>query len=403
MTEPLDPRDPVALAAALVQCPSVTPNEGGALTLLETILGDAGATVERPIFTEAGTPDVENLYASVGPTDGPHLVFAGHTDVVPPGEGANWSVPPFAAEIVDGEMIGRGVEDMKGGVAAFVSAVARLLDRNGLPGRVSFLITGDEEGPAINGTAKLLQHVHQRGERFDAALVGEPTNAEELGDTIKIGRRGSLTGELMVEGEQGHAAYPKRADNATRGMVILLTAIMGEPLDGGTQHFQPSNLEVTTIDTGNPATNVVPGRVTALFNIRHNDRWTTETLRAESERRCQVAAGERGPLRDRDEPVRWSIEWREPASPVFLTEDEALIAALSDAIDTVSGRTPTLGTGGGTSDARFIKDYCPVVEFGLVGRTMHQVNERVPVHEIERLSEIYEQFILRWFEKQALA
>ena len=401
MSEPApDPRDPVALTAALVRCPSVTPREGGALALLERLLSDLGAKVHRPVFSEAGTPDVENLFAAIGPLHGPHLAFAGHTDVVPPGDAEAWRHPPFGAAIDNGTMHGRGVEDMKGGIAAFVAAAARLAERGALPGRVSLIITGDEEGPAINGTAKLLAWAAERGERWDAALVGEPTNVGTLGDTIKVGRRGSLTGELIVEGVQGHAAYPHRADNAVRGMAVLLDALMREPLDGGTDRFQPSNLEVTSVDVGNPATNVVPGRATALFNIRHNDTWTSSSLREEIERRCEGVANAPSPLRRAEGPIRWRIDWREPASPVFLTRDDDLIGAVVSAVRAETGHTPELSTGGGTSDARFIKDHCPVVEFGLVGRTMHQVDERVPVAEIEALSRIYERFITEWFAGQ---
>lgn len=403
MTDPdPDPRDPVALARALVRCPSITPEEGGALQLTERTLRSLGANVERPVFEAAGTAPVENLFASVGPRDGPHLMFAGHTDVVPPGDDASWSEPPFAANVRDGAVFGRGVEDMKGGVAAFIAAIARLCEREALPGRVSFVVTGDEEGPAINGTVKLLEWAHGRGERFDAAIVGEPTNASELGDTIKVGRRGSLTGALRVRGTQGHAAYPDRADNSVRGMTILLDALMREPLDAGTDRFEPSNLEVTTVDVGNPATNVVPGLAEATFNVRHNDTWTTASLKAEIMARCAAAAKRPNVLRGRSDPIRWSIDWREPASPVFLTRDDDLIAALSEAVRGAVGRTPALATGGGTSDARFIQDYCPVVEFGLVGRTMHQIDERVPVAEIEQLADIYERFVLGWFARQTV-
>ena len=314
-----DPRDPVALAAALVRCPSVTPNEGGALALLERVLSTLGADVHRVVFENEATPNVENLFATLGHGGGPHLAFAGHTDVVPPGDETAWTSPPFAARIEGGAMIGRGVEDMKGGIAAFVAALARLKGEGALPGRVSLIITGDEEGPAINGTVKLLEWAHKRGERFDAALVGEPTNAEALGDTVKVGRRGSLTGELIVDGVQGHAAYPERADNAVRGLTVLLHALLGERLDEGTDRFQRSNLEVTSVDVGNEATNVVPGRARALFNIRHNDTWTTASLREEIERRCRMAAAAPNPLRERKRPIEWRIEWREPASPVFLT------------------------------------------------------------------------------------
>ena len=395
----IDPADPVALARALVRCPSVTPEEGGALDLLEAVLKGLGATVQRPVFSEAGTPDVENLFATVG-SGGPHFVFAGHTDVVPPGEVADWRHEPFGATVENGTIFGRGIEDMKGGIAAFAAALARVGD---LPGRVSFLVTGDEEGPAINGTAKLLKWAHGLGERFDAAIVGEPTNTDAMGDTIKIGRRGSLTGDLIVEGVQGHAAYPHRADNAVRGMTVLLDALLAEPLDGGTDRFQPSNLEVTTVDVGNRAANVVPGRASATFNVRHNDRWTSASLREEIERRCEDAARGANPVRARNDPIRWTIDWREPASPVFLTEDAALIEAVSGAVRDVTGQEPSLSTGGGTSDARFIKDYCPVVEFGLVGRSMHQIDEHASIAELETLTDVYQSVLMRWFASRTVA
>ena len=387
-----DPTDPVALTGALVRCPSVTPEEGGALDLLEHVLRPLGFEVHRPVFSAAGTPDVENLFAHL-PGDGPHLAFAGHTDVVPSGDVAAWRHPPFGAQIEDGTLYGRGAEDMKGGIAAFVAAVARALRDGPLRGTVSLVITGDEEGPAINGTKPLLEWIAARGHRLDACVVGEPTNPEAIGDAIKIGRRGSVTGALTVTGRQGHAAYPHRADNPVRGLTILLDALLRDPLDGGTEHFEPSNLEVTSVDVGNPTTNVIPAEARALFNVRHNETWTSGTLRAELERRLSAAAHAPSPLRRAEGPIGWRIDWREPPSPCFLTRDEALIGALADAVEAETGRRPALSTGGGTSDARFIKDHCPVVEFGLVGRSMHQVDEHVPVAEIEALTEIYGRFL----------
>ncbi|WP_296035413.1 succinyl-diaminopimelate desuccinylase [uncultured Agrobacterium sp.] len=388
--------DPVSNLAGLIRCPSVTPAEGGALALLETLLSPLGFEVDRVVATEDGTPDVENLYARLG-TDGPHLMFAGHTDVVPVGDEAAWSHPPFAAEIAGGEMFGRGAVDMKGGIACFVAAIARHIEKHGKPkGSVSFLITGDEEGPSINGTSKLLEWAAARGERWDACVVGEPTNPNQLGDMIKIGRRGSLSGRITVQGVQGHAAYPHLADNPIRGMLQLTHALMDPPFDNGTDNFQPSNLEVTTIDTGNAATNVIPARATASFNIRFNDTWTAETLRAEIIRRLDAAAAD-GALRPDRTPVNYEIVWADRPSHVFLTRNNALISSLSGAVAEVTGLEPKLSTTGGTSDARFIKDYCPVVEFGLVGQTMHMVDERVAVADLETLTRIYETFIERWF------
>lgn len=388
--------DPVANLAALIRCPSVTPAEGGALSLLDSLLKPLGFSVERVMATEAGTPDVENLYARIG-TQGPHLMFAGHTDVVPVGDEAAWSHPPFGAEIADGEMFGRGAVDMKGGIACFVAAIARHIEKHGAPkGSVSFLITGDEEGPSINGTDKLLKWAAEKGETWDACVVGEPTNPDRLGDMIKIGRRGSLSGHITVHGVQGHAAYPHLADNPVRGMLQLTQALMFPPFDHGTDDFQPSNLEVTTIDTSNRATNVIPAKVTASFNIRFNDSWTADKLRAEIIRRLDKAAAE-GDLRPDRSAVKYDLVWADRPSHVFLTRNNALISALSGAVAAVTGQEPKLSTTGGTSDARFIKDYCPVVEFGLVGQTMHMVDERVAVADLETLTRIYETFIESWF------
>ena len=388
--------DPIANLATLIRCPSVTPAEGGALSALEAMLKPLGFAVDRVMAKEAGTPDIENLYARLG-TEGPHLMFAGHTDVVPVGDEAAWSHGPFSADIAGGEMYGRGAVDMKGGIACFVAAIARHIEKHGAPkGSVSFLITGDEEGPAINGTTKLLQWAADKGERWDACLVGEPTNPDQLGDMIKIGRRGSLSGRITVHGVQGHAAYPHLADSPVRGILQLTQALMDPPFDNGTESFQPSNLEVTTIDVGNGAVNVIPAKATAAFNIRFNDTWTAESLMAEIISRLDRAAAS-GSLRPDRAPVRYEIVWAERPSHVFLTRNNALISSLSGAVEAVTGRQPKLSTTGGTSDARFIKDYCPVVEFGLVGQTMHMVDERVAVADLETLTNIYETFIFRWF------
>ncbi len=390
------PTDPISNLAALIRCPSVTPAEGGALTALETMLAPLGFTVDRVVAKAAGTPDIENLYARLG-TEGPHLMFAGHTDVVPAGDEAAWTHPPFSAAIAGGEMYGRGAVDMKGGIACFVAAVARQIEKHGRPkGSISFLITGDEEGPAINGTVRLLEWAARKGEHWDACLVGEPTNPDQLGDMIKIGRRGSLSGRITVHGVQGHAAYPHLADNPVRGILQLTEALMHPPFDDGTENFQPSNLEVTTIDVGNAAVNVISAKASAAFNIRFNDRWTAESLMAEIVARLDRAARD-GVLRPGRDPVRYDIVWNERPSHVFLTRNNALIDSLSGAVEAVTGRQPKLSTTGGTSDARFIKDYCPVVEFGLVGQTMHMVDERVAIADLETLTKIYETFVARWF------
>lgn len=393
------PTDPAENLAALIRCPSVTPAEGGALTALEAMLTPLGLAVERPVFSQDGTPDVENLYARLSGS-GPHLMFAGHTDVVPAGDEAAWTRPPFSATVHDGQMYGRGAVDMKGGVACFVAALARHLQSHGRPkGSVSLLITGDEEGPAINGTAKLLEWAAARGESWDAAIVGEPTNPDRLGDMIKIGRRGSISGVVTVHGRQGHVAYPDLADNPVRGLMTLLDALMTPAFDDGTENFQPTNLEVTSVDVGNAATNVIAGRATARFNIRFNDMWTAETIQAEIHNRLDIAGGRRKYRKGRKEPIEFDIAWLDRPAHVFLTRDDRLIGMLGASVKEVTGRQPALSTSGGTSDARFIKDYCPVVEFGLVGKTMHMVDERVALDDLEMLTDIYTRFLENWFEQ----
>jgi succinyl-diaminopimelate desuccinylase len=389
--------DPVQNLARLIACPSVTPLEGGALTTVQSILAPLGFSVERPVFSEDGTPDVENLYARRS-GNGPHLMFAGHTDVVPVGDEAAWTFPPFSATVHNGEMYGRGAVDMKGGIACFAAAVARHLERNGeLKGSISFLITGDEEGPSINGTGKLLEWAKGKGESWDAAIVGEPTNPDKLGDMIKIGRRGSLSGTVLVRGIQGHAAYPHLADNPVRGLTMLVDSLLYPAFDKGTRDFQATNLEVTTIDVGNPAVNVIPAEARATFNVRFNDTWTDETLMAEIHNRLDRAAGRNKLRPGRKTPVNYELIWRDRPSHVFLTRNDKLIETLTASVEAVTGKRPKLSTSGGTSDARFIKDYCPVVEFGLVGQTMHMVDERVSVADLETLTQIYERFIADFF------
>ncbi|MEC9244520.1 MAG: succinyl-diaminopimelate desuccinylase [Pseudomonadota bacterium] len=391
------PTDPAANLAELIRCPSVTPAEGRALSVLQGMLKALDCSVERPVFSEEGTPDIENLYGKLA-GEGPHLMFAGHTDVVPPGDEGAWKHPPFAAAIADGQMYGRGAVDMKGGIACFVAALARYVKTHGRPkGSVSFLITGDEEGPAINGTVKLLEWAVKRGEKWDASIVGEPTNPDRLGDMIKIGRRGSLTGRITVNGRQGHVAYPHRADNPVPGLMQLLGALLEKPFDEGTVDFQPSNLEVTTVDVGNTATNVIPAKATAVFNIRFNDTWSVESLQAEIHNRLDRAAEENRLRKGAEQPVDFDIDWLGRPSPVFLTRDEKLVETLSASVEAVVGVRPELSTSGGTSDARFIKDYCPVVEFGLVGQTMHMVDERVALSDLETLTQIYLRFLEDWF------
>lgn len=384
-----------AILADLIRAPSVTPDAGPALDVIERRLRPAGFAVDRPIFTAPGTPDVENLFAAFG-TGERHLVFVGHADVVPPGDPSRWRHPPDAAAIEDGLMFGRGAVDMKGGLAAFMAAALAFLERRGTDfgGRISFLVTGDEEGPAINGAAKLLAWAAERGERFSAALVGEPTSATVLGDQIKVGRRGSFSATLTVEGRQGHAAYPHLADNPVRGLTELLYALQAEPLDDGTEHFEPSTFEIVSVDVGNPAWNVIPASASARMNSRFNDRWDRVRLRQEIERRIRAVA-ERPHVATR--PIRWRLEEEPSPSDVFLTRDEALIALVSDAVEAVTGRRPALSTGGGTSDARFVKDYCPVVEFGPVGTSMHQADECIPLDELARLTAVYERILDTYF------
>jgi succinyl-diaminopimelate desuccinylase len=382
------PADPVALARDLLRCPSVTPSEGGALALIARVLKTAGFDVHRVTFDEPGTAAVENLYARIGSAP-PHLVFAGHTDVVPAGDEAAWSRPPFAAEIVGDTLYGRGAVDMKGAVACSVAAALdHLAARGGRPkGSISFLITGDEEGIAVNGTVKLLQWAAQRGEAFDHCLLGEPTSAASLGDTVKVGRRGSQNGTLVVSGKQGHVAYPERAENPVRGLVTLMSALMGEPLDHGSNDFGPSNLEFTSIDIGNTTVNLIPSEARARFNIRFNDRHDQTSLRALIEQRAK-AAGER---------IRWRIDWEPSNADAFVTRPGPFVDLVSGAIEETTGRKPARSTTGGTSDARFIKNYCPVIEFGLVGATMHQVDERTPVADLVTLTAVYRKILDRYF------
>jgi succinyl-diaminopimelate desuccinylase len=381
--------DPVAIARDLIRCRSVTPEEGGALAYLQRVLTNAGFAVYRETFTESGAAPVENLYARIG-EGSPNLAFAGHTDVVPPGNEAVWSHAPFAGDIAGDKLYGRGATDMKGGIAAFVAAALDYLAANsGRPkrGSISFLITGDEEGVAINGTVKLLQWAVARGEKFDHCVLGEPSNVETIGDTVKAGRRGSLNGTLIVDGRQGHVAYPDRADNPIRGLVTLIAALQA-PLDQGSDLFDPSRLEFTSVDVGNQTVNLIPGQARARFNIRYNDRHTLTKLKALIEERTKAAAGGR---------IRYAFEWQPSNADVFVTKPGPFTELAVAAITEVTGKKPKLSTSGGTSDARFIKNYCPVLEFGLVGATMHQVDECTPVADLRTLTAIYRRIIEKYF------
>jgi len=376
--------DPVALTQALIRCPSVTPADAGALGVLEGVLTDMGFTCTRLRFAEPGTDPVDNLYARLGSAS-PNFCFAGHTDVVPEGDRAGWTVDPFGAAIIDGKLFGRGTSDMKGAIACFVAATKSFLDRNGSPdGSISLLITGDEEGPSINGTRKVLDWMREQGEVIDACLVGEPTNPRALGDMMKIGRRGSVTATLTAYGAQGHVAYPHLADNPLPRLTEALTLLAGSPLDEGTAHFQPSTLALTTIDVGNPANNVIPAKGTAKFNIRFNDLHTPDSLEAH--------------IRDVLEEVGGTWDLKMQTSGVaFLTLPGPLVATVAGAVKAVTGKEPELSTSGGTSDARFIKDHCPVVEFGLVGATMHKVDEHVAVADLIQLTDIYDRVLVDFF------
>ncbi|MFD2181617.1 succinyl-diaminopimelate desuccinylase [Rhodoplanes azumiensis] len=382
------PADVVAIARDLLRCPSVTPAEGGALALVADILSRAGFTVERPVFSEPGHAAVQNLHARIG-HGGPHLVFAGHTDVVPPGDEAQWTHPPFAGDVADGVLYGRGAVDMKGAVAcALAAALDHLAANGGRPkGTLSFLLTGDEEGVAVNGSVKLLKWAAERGEKFDHCILGEPTNPETLGDMIKIGRRGSQNGTLVVTGTQGHVAYPHLADNPVRSVVRMVAALLAEPLDAGTDHFDPSNLEFTSIDVGNKTVNVIPAEARARFNIRFNDLHTQGSLRALIEARAAAAA----------QGARFRIDWEPSNAEAFLTAPGPFVTLVGDVITSVTGRQAELSTSGGTSDARFIKNYCPVVEFGLVNASMHGIDERVPVADLIALTAIYREIFVRYF------
>ena len=381
--------DPLPLALDLIRCRSVTPHDAGAMAVLERALQALGFECTRLGF-DGGGPRIENLYARRG-RGGANFCFAGHTDVVPPGDEKLWQHPPFEARIADGMLFGRGAADMKSAIAAFVAAVARL-DREGAPqGSISLLITGDEEGPAVDGTVRVLEWLETRGERIDHCIVGEPTSVFSAGDTVKNGRRGSLTGYLTVTGVQGHVGYPERARNPIAGMAAVLTRLTARRLDEGTEAFQPSNLEVTTVDTGNPATNVIPAEVRATFNIRFNTMQTSEGLEAwirDETTRALQPFGLSGALR--------FVRGAQP----FLTPQSGFTALLGEAIESVTGAKPEFSTTGGTSDARFIHRHCPVAEIGLAGTTMHKTDECVRLSDVEQITQIYHAILRQYFASQ---
>ena len=381
--------DPLNLSQALIKCPSVTPDSGEALDVLQDILSEIGFRCEQVKFSAAETPDVNNLYAKFGHSS-PNFCFAGHTDVVPVGDLEAWTVDPFGAEIKKGMLCGRGASDMKTAIACFVAAVSRFIDTrdNNFKGSISLLITGDEEGPAINGTKKLLEWITEKGDVLDACLVGEPTNPNELGDMIKIGRRGSLNGYLTVSGIQGHTAYPHLADNPIHLIVKMLETITSKELDQGTDHFQASTIQVSTIDVDNPATNVIPAKARATFNVRFNDLHKATDIERWVRKRFDTVTKKTDSSYDLITKV---------SGEAFLSPPGQLSAVLSGAVTEVTGRTPVLSTSGGTSDARFIKDYCPVAEFGMVGATMHKIDESVRLVDLETLTAIYTTTLKNYF------
>jgi succinyl-diaminopimelate desuccinylase len=375
------------IARDLLRFRSITPADDGALPYLAKRLAEAGFTTQIQRFSATGTADVDNLWARFG-TASPCLAFAGHTDVVPPGDESRWRFGPFAGDVADGRLWGRGAADMKGGVAASVAAALRVVAADECKGSIAFLITGDEEGPAVNGTVKLVEWAHARGEQIDHCVLGEPTSVATLGDTIKNGRRGSLTGRLRVIGKQGHVAYPHLADNPIRGLPKVIDALLGEPLDSGTADFDPSNLEIASIDVGNPATNVIPGEVRAVFNVRFNDLWSPESLADEIRRRL-AATG-----------VHHELTFDPTNSVSFLTPRGPFTDLVALAVEQETGTRPKLSTGGGTSDARFIKDICPVVELGLLSGGMHGIDEHASLDDLEALSRIYERVLRLYFASE---
>ncbi len=377
--------DSLDLARRLIRCPSVTPEEGGALDLLQEVLEGLGFRCRRLMFTAAGTPDVDNLYARLG-AGGPNFCYAGHTDVVPPGDPAAWRHGPFAAELADGWLYGRGAVDMKGAVAAYLGALSRFLDARGpdFGGSLSLLITADEEGPEVNGTRKVLDALAEEGETLDACLVGEPTSNERLGDMVKIGRRGALNARLRVTGVQGHSAYAHLADNPVHRLITMLARLTGEPLDEGSAHFPPTSLQVTTVDVGNPTTNVIPAEATAGFDVRFSDRHTSASVERWLRERLDAVGG------DYELTVRVSGE-------SFLCPPGPLSDLIARAVASVTGTPPELGTSGGTSDARFLKDFAPVAEFGLLNATAHKVDERVSLDDLDALGRIYQAVLDGYF------
>lgn len=376
--------DAADLTTRLIRCPSVTPQEAGALVLLGDLLTDAGFEVRR--VDRNGTP---NLFARWGAKGARTLGFNGHTDVVPPGDGASWTHPPFSGHVEDGIIWGRGATDMKSGVAAFVAAAIDFVRETPPDGAVILTITGDEEGPSRDGTAAILDWMEANGERMDACIVGEPSNPEIMGEMMKIGRRGSATFTVTAKGVQGHAAYPHKARNPLHALTTYLNDLIAVPLDQGTDHFDPTGLQITSIDCGNPASNVIPEAARAVVNIRFNDLHTAASLQADLTARAARVTQATG--------VALTIQ-TQVTGEAFLTQPGPFVDLVRSVVALETNRQPALSTTGGTSDARFIKNHCPVVEFGLVGAYMHQVDERVPVAQVRQLKTIYQRILERYFE-----
>ena len=380
----MTPTDPVELTRALIRCPSVTPEEGGALELLQTMLTEAGFECRR-----ADRNGVPNLLARWG-VKGHERTFGfnGHTDVVPVGDPADWTADPFGAELREGQVWGRGATDMKSAVAAFVAAALDRVRSAPPDGAILIALTGDEEGPSVDGTRALLDAMDADDERMTVCLVGEPTCPDTFGEMMKIGRRGSVTCQLSVRGVQGHVAYPHRATNPMPAMARLMDRLASHRLDEGTDHFEPSTLAITTIDTGNTATNVIPAETRGTVNVRFNDLHTGRSLIDWVTAEAAAVDVEFGTRTEVTSHV---------SGESFVTPPGPLSELVANAVEAVAGVRPVMSTGGGTSDARFVKDHCPVVEFGLVGRTMHQVDERVPVDDVHRLKAVYARILDDWF------
>lgn len=375
------------LSKQLIACDSVTPKDGGSLDILQKALESMGFKCERMVFSEKGTEDVDNLYARLG-DKAPNLCFAGHTDVVPPGPLEKWTSNPFKPEVRAGVLYGRGAVDMKGAIACFVAAVSEYLKDNKPKGSISLLITGDEEAVSINGTKKMLEKLASRGEKIDVCIVGEPTNAEKLGDTVKIGRRGSVTFNLKVTGKQGHVAYPHLSLNPVSPMLSILHELDTNELDEGTKFFQPSNLEIVSVDVGNTADNVIPEMVSAKINIRFNDQHTGKSLVTWVEGICKAVCEDTGAKYELKSHI---------SGESFITQPGEFSDIVASAVKEATGVTPELSTTGGTSDARFIKNYCPVVEFGLINKTAHKIDECVPVSDLDGLTKVYKLLISKYF------